>query len=157
MLRRWVAADNAAMEAEPIKADPPNRKRRWFQFSLRTLMIGVTLLAVACAYVGWQFKIVQERKAKLILLHELGGSSITVSEYVNAVTHGWKRDLRNEELPTIPWPRNWLGDAAVIQILIPESVAQSDAEEISRAFSESRIIRPKLQDDEPPPLSHSAE
>ncbi len=40
-----VAVDNAAMEAEPPQADPPNRQRRWFQFSLRTLKIGVTLLA----------------------------------------------------------------------------------------------------------------
>ncbi len=35
------------MEAEPPKADQPKRKRRWFQFSLRTLMIVVKLLAVA--------------------------------------------------------------------------------------------------------------
>ena len=34
------------MEAEPIKAEPVKRKRRWFQFSLRTLMIGVTVVAV---------------------------------------------------------------------------------------------------------------
>ena len=34
------------MEAEPTKAEPPKRKRRWFQFSLRTLLIVVTLLAV---------------------------------------------------------------------------------------------------------------
>ena len=27
------------MEAEPPIADPPRRKRRWYQFSLRTLMI----------------------------------------------------------------------------------------------------------------------
>ena len=32
------------MEAEPPKAEP-KRKRRWFQFRLRSLMIGVTLLA----------------------------------------------------------------------------------------------------------------
>jgi hypothetical protein len=30
-------ADNSAMEAEPIKAEPPKHKRRWLQFSLRTL------------------------------------------------------------------------------------------------------------------------
>ena len=41
------------MEAEPPKADPPKRKRRWFQFSLRTLMIGVTLLAALSAAVTW--------------------------------------------------------------------------------------------------------
>ena len=53
------------METEPPKAEPPERKRRWCQFSLRTLMISVTLLAVPCGYVGWQAKIVRERKARL--------------------------------------------------------------------------------------------
>ena len=33
------------------KADLPKRKRRWFQFSLRTLLIVVTLLAVPCWFV----------------------------------------------------------------------------------------------------------
>src|SRR6516225_1917245 len=42
---------NAAMEAEPPKAELPKRKRRWFQFSLRTLMIGVTLCA--CLFGVW--------------------------------------------------------------------------------------------------------
>jgi hypothetical protein len=37
------------METEPPKADPPKSKRRWFQFSLRTLLIGVTLLTISCA------------------------------------------------------------------------------------------------------------
>jgi hypothetical protein len=37
LLRRPTAADNAAMENEP------KRKRRWLQFRLRTLLIGVTL------------------------------------------------------------------------------------------------------------------
>jgi hypothetical protein len=49
------------MESEPSKAEPPNRKRRWFQFSLRTLLIGVTLVAVPLGYFGWQVKIVRER------------------------------------------------------------------------------------------------
>jgi hypothetical protein len=49
LLVQPAPADNAAMEAEPSKAEPPKRKRRWFQFSLRTLMIVVTLLAVAVA------------------------------------------------------------------------------------------------------------
>jgi hypothetical protein len=40
------------MPSEQPKADPPKRKRRWFQFSLRSLLLVVTLLAVPCAYVG---------------------------------------------------------------------------------------------------------
>jgi hypothetical protein len=33
---------------DPPETDLPKRKRRRFQFRLRTLMIGVTLIAVAC-------------------------------------------------------------------------------------------------------------
>jgi hypothetical protein len=36
---------NILMQTDPSKAAPPKRKRRWFQFSLRTLLIAVTLLA----------------------------------------------------------------------------------------------------------------
>ncbi len=38
----------------------PNRKRRWCQFSLRTLLIGVTLLS---AWFGWQLHVERQRKA----------------------------------------------------------------------------------------------
>ena len=34
------------MQTEPPKSDPPKRKRRWFQFSLRTMMVFVTLLCL---------------------------------------------------------------------------------------------------------------
>ena len=40
LLRRPVAADNAAMVAEPPKPEPPKRKRRRFQFRLRTPAMG---------------------------------------------------------------------------------------------------------------------
>jgi hypothetical protein len=59
LLRRPVENDNAAMDAEP------KRKRRWFQFSLRTLLIGVTLLAVACGYVAKEAKTAWQRQSFL--------------------------------------------------------------------------------------------
>ena len=34
------------MQSEPPKADPPKGKRRWFQFSLRTLLVVVLLAGV---------------------------------------------------------------------------------------------------------------
>ena len=46
MLRLPEPADNAAMETDPAKADPPKRKRRWFQFSLRTLLVAFTILII---------------------------------------------------------------------------------------------------------------
>ncbi len=61
---------------EPM-ADQPSPRRR-FQFRLRTLMIGVTLLAVPCGYIGWQARIVWERKAMLNRISEFDGSYLTV-------------------------------------------------------------------------------
>jgi hypothetical protein len=41
------------MPTETANEDLPKRQRRWFQFSLRTLLIGITLLAAASVYVGF--------------------------------------------------------------------------------------------------------
>ena len=47
--------------------DQPSPRRR-FQFRLRTLMIGVTLLAVVCGYVGHQAEIVHRRQSGMATL-----------------------------------------------------------------------------------------
>ena len=107
------------MEADPPKAEPPKRKRRWFQFSLRSLMIGVTLLAVPCAYVGWQAKIVRERRAMLGTIDAVGGRYLAINA---------------GELPagmTGPgWIRWFLGDVAVVEIdFHASSLSQDDLKE----------------------------
>ena len=62
LLRLLAVGDNAAMPTEPPKADLPKRKRRWFQFSLRSLMIFTLVCAVASAWLG--IKIDQKRKER---------------------------------------------------------------------------------------------
>jgi hypothetical protein len=54
LLRLLATGDNAVMQTEPgkgdvAKTDPPKRKRRWFQFSLRTLIVVMAIVAVQCA------------------------------------------------------------------------------------------------------------
>ncbi len=52
------------MDAEPPRVTAPERKRRWFQFSLRTLMIFVVAVAVPCAWLGhWQSQKRREQAA----------------------------------------------------------------------------------------------
>jgi|GEM_PF-2034355 len=40
------------METAPINSPPPQGKRRWYQFSLRTLLILTLILAIPCAWLG---------------------------------------------------------------------------------------------------------
>jgi hypothetical protein len=49
-----------------------------FQFRLRTLMIVVTLLAVACGNVGWQAKFVRARTAMRQRLSDKGAAFIDI-------------------------------------------------------------------------------
>jgi hypothetical protein len=70
------------MQIEPSKADPPKRKRRWFQFSLRTLLVVVTIIAVQCAVClpllrEWQQR--RQRDAELDELVKLITSNVAPS------------------------------------------------------------------------------
>jgi hypothetical protein len=53
---------NPAMGVEPSKTELPKSRRRWFQFSLRTQLIVVTLFAVACWIVVGDIQIKNRRK-----------------------------------------------------------------------------------------------
>jgi septal ring factor EnvC (AmiA/AmiB activator) len=65
LLRLPAVGDNAAMPSELPKADPPKTKRRWFQFSLRSLLVGVTLLAVASWVIADRARLIHERDESL--------------------------------------------------------------------------------------------
>ena len=121
------------MPIEPSNAEPLKRKRRWFQFRLRTLMIGVTLLAVACGYVGWQAKIVRERTAWLSTIRDRGGNVVTVQMV------GLYFKLR-ERISSF---REWLGDTAIQGMQLPTDTKADDVDRIKSAFPESDItLRP---------------
>jgi hypothetical protein len=112
--------DNAAMEAEP------KRERRWFQFSLRTLMIVVTLLAGPCAYVGWQANVVRHRR-------ELIRSVVVAGSYVGF-------DFAGELEDSIPWLRRLLGDEPIRLFGLLGATGEK-REEISAAFPEADVQR----------------
>jgi hypothetical protein len=135
-----IAADNAAMEAEPPKADLPKRKRRRFQFRLRTLLIGVAILAVPCAYVGRQAMIVRERQ------------TIIKNELINAMTiDASGRDKVAPGRPDIPWIRRLLGDEDCLKIFAPRSATDEDIERFRSAFPEAEVKRMSDRGWETPP------
>ena len=120
-MRRWKPSQNA--------------NGRWFQFSLRTLMVAVTLLAVPLGYVGWQAKIVRERKTALERLYSLGGVCMTVEQYRMEIAAGMRHGLTEDRVPSVSWPRAWLGGEAIIGMYIPAEVSTGrpdDCRSVSR-------------------------
>ena len=140
------------MQNEPNKAEPPKRKRRWFQFSLRTLLIGVTLLAVACGYVAWQAKIVRDRKDALREIVANGGTWYPAPSTPEALTLSHRSPIR------------WiLDDWYCTMMVIPPSM-EGRADQIRALFPETDIYftadARKMESPDPstwPPARYRAE
>ena len=96
-------------------------------------MIVVTLLAVACAYVAWQARIVSERNALRDRIEKLG---VEFNE-----TSGPNSFWINLERNPMPWPRNWLGDKRVGGIAIPAAFSKEDIALIRRVFPEAYLYQ----------------
>ncbi|MGA2257085.1 MAG: tetratricopeptide repeat protein [Thermoguttaceae bacterium] len=58
--------------AEPQSAMPKS-KLRWFQFSLRSLLVATTLFVVLCALFSWQVKRAEYQKECIRAIHNRGG------------------------------------------------------------------------------------
>ena len=54
-------------------------RRRWFQFSLRTLLIVVTLSAVPLGWVGWKLEQGRRQRAAIAWVEKMGGTVAFVS------------------------------------------------------------------------------
>jgi hypothetical protein len=122
-------AHNAAMESEPPKADLPKCKRRWFQFSLRTLLTFVVIVAIPCAYVGWEAKIVRERRTLLDSIKAVGGLDVTDI-------------IHNDAGPPPPsWLRRVLGDETVELLLVPITTDEETMAQLHRRFPETRVLK----------------
>jgi Leucine-rich repeat (LRR) protein len=95
---RLAVGDNAAMPTEPPKADPPKRKRRWFQFSLRSLMIFTLICAIPCAWLGRKIEQKRREREAVQAIVELHGRVQYDYERAGAKPAGpdWLRNLLGE-------------------------------------------------------------
>jgi hypothetical protein len=110
-------------------ASPSPRRR--FQFRLRTLMIVVTLLAVACGYVGCQANIVRHRTWVLSHFDNRKWPAVVPVEL-------W------ESQDSLPWIRRVLGDRAHSRLEVDRTVPESDFIAIKDAYPEASVVRSDL-------------
>ena len=119
------------METTPPRTDKPGRNRRWFQFSLRTLLIFVTLF---CFVAGWFG----------LCLHRAAQQRQTVAELNAAgcqVRFDWfvKADGTNDDdakPPGAEWLRNLLGSDFFDTAVAVESAFKENR---SRHFGDAEI------------------
>ena len=113
-----------------------NSAIRRFQFNLRTLLIGVTLLAVALAVsLGWwcihEISIAQDRMALLGALYAHG------REY---------QLLLDATPPPMSFIRRWAGDRPVIVLWLPKPPDGLDVERIKKAFPKAQFLETNAGD-----------
>lgn len=85
----------------------PNPRRRCLQFSLRTLLIVVTLLAVACGWLGSKIEAKRRERATVSLIKRVGGS-VCYDFQRTGVARSWQV-LRAEPFGPA-WLRSLLGE-----------------------------------------------
>ncbi len=113
------------MQTEPSTAGPPKRKRRWFQFSLRTLCVIVTLFCVGASWIGSQARTIQERKAALASHSRF----IILYSFVDGPD-------RSEVTSPI---KRWLGDMPVEHMVLSPDTPPADLNTIRETFPEAEI------------------
>jgi hypothetical protein len=134
LLRIPTVGDNAGMQSDTPKAEP-KRKRRWFQFSLRTLMIGVTLVAIPCGWFGMKVERARKRHQAVETIRKLGG-------YVH---YDYEMDSSGFSLLLTPPPApDWL-----INLLGIDFFADVAMVELPSSFPPD--LRRHIDDDKPPP------
>jgi hypothetical protein len=112
-------------------------KRRWLTFSIRTLLVAVTIL---CVWLGWQVHLVRERKELRSLIEQRGGWIEQLLESDNPFDDG--PAIAAPAPPEPPIVRQWLGDESVRRIvLLTDSVTAGEKARIADAFPEA-IFRP---------------
>ena len=98
-------------------------------------MVGVTLLAVPCAYIGWEAKIVQARQnwlQRYVHVHADPCQRFIIEPRILAV---------GEAEPTLPPLRCWLGDEPHEQIELYKDDTASDIDEAKRLFPEAFVVQ----------------
>jgi hypothetical protein len=135
------------MVEKPNIAEPGKPRRRWYQFSLRMLLIGMALLSMPLGYAGWQAEIVRERRVMMEVIRKSGGSLYPFAS-VELFGDGpvlWCRKLFGDPgFGLVYIPEAMSKQAVAVQKMFPEStvaILRSSANPIERLMPE-RIVTP---------------
>ncbi len=81
-------------------SEAPEPRRRWFQYSLRTLLLVMLLASIGMSWFAAKLQPAREQREAAEAIEKLGGS----------VTYDWESDVSRSEPPGPAWVRNLLGE-----------------------------------------------
>ena len=121
--------------------------RRWIRFSLRTLFVVVTLVALAMYWLVWQMRI-QERKAILRAIMQSG--SFAKHDYVRIEyddSDAFQIAPGQCEYARVSAIRRFFGDESCIELRIPPTLGGEWIKRAENAFPEARLFTNVYDDD----------
>src|SRR5262245_42717557 len=137
-----VCAKCAEQAASLLRYETAALRRRhaWWRFSLRTLLVGVTLLAV---WLGWNANTVLQRKAMRRWIERIGGRAAVdgQSAFLSGETYlpWFWRQADEQRWRLTPW-RRLMGDQPMDTVVLPPHVEARDLHRVQVLFPEVRMI-----------------
>jgi hypothetical protein len=112
---------------------------RWVRFNLRQLLFVVTLTA---CWLGWQVKIVQNRKAFRLSMESQAVEFTSGPEWEAKAIYWRLPDSRGDF--HVSYVRRLLGDEGMVIVFFPRSLDSDNAQRLAELFPEA-WIRPSAQ------------
>jgi hypothetical protein len=117
--------------------------RRWFSFSLRSLLAVMTLV---CIWLAWEMGVVRQRQRMLAQVRASQSFEVTTAKT-------WAASFKSGNAPRpvaqIPVLRRWLGDEAIQEIGYYGHMVRSsgvDVERLARLFPEAHVHETALHE-----------
>jgi len=113
--------------------------RRWWNYSLRTLLVAVTVIS---CYLAYQKSVVRSRQ---LMLQEIK------AKFEGHVTTAAERTslgivVPGEKPVTVPLIRRWLGDEAIYSVTVYHGINADKRERIARLFPEASVQTERLME-----------
>jgi hypothetical protein len=103
-------------------------KRRWLRYSIRTLLVAVTIF---CAWLSYQLNWIQQREA-VASEHQM------VAQMLNLAGGKFSYALPR---PNAPWPLRWMGADGYAAVIVEAGVPEFEITRIQTLFAEATVSR----------------
>jgi hypothetical protein len=100
------------------------------RFSLRTMLVAVTVACVALSWTGYQLNWIRERR-----------KALARNQYYE-VLHSRVRDIL-ANWPSAPWTIRIFGEKGVYELVVFPEVTDSELERLKHLFPEADVRRPE--------------